>query len=263
MPYPLSDLPYGLRCRLGELATRSERYCLHIAAGCKDICPPTLQTVKTVEKLVIAKKNGALVVSVDDGPEELFDKGELFQCYELNLKSLNEKDLTMEIVTLQLTFLNIDNCDTTRAFLKKMANLTFPNMKYVSIYFTDNDESSTICLSAMFTAFPSVERVVLLYAYPTSWMPILEPRQTTKLRDLEMCISDVNAFKGVDFQAFYEKQTKKFHMLLDFKNTSDSDNKKLKKIVSRYFVRVETTSNNINFVVRYHDGTECYTLKEN
>uniref|UniRef100_A0A7E4V806 F-box domain-containing protein n=1 Tax=Panagrellus redivivus TaxID=6233 RepID=A0A7E4V806_PANRE len=256
MPYPIATLPYGLRYRLAELATPKERLNLQIAAGCKDICPPRLQTVRLVDSLTIARKDGVLVVSINDEPEQPFDSNELFQISkDLELVSLNESDLTMEVITLEPIKLTVDDCDTTPAFIEKAASVTRANVKQLTILGAD---SSTICMSTVFKAFPDIKRLYLDNVMPTSWMPKLESHQTTKLRELVLNGMGVDAIRGLNFPEFFNKQAEGFDMALICRTLPLKSFLQLQRLSSQYFNQCNSMP--ANFVI-IHNRRCYYTLK--
>uniref|UniRef100_A0A7E4ZU55 FTH domain-containing protein n=1 Tax=Panagrellus redivivus TaxID=6233 RepID=A0A7E4ZU55_PANRE len=233
-----------------------EQYRLQVATARKDNPPPRLQFIRSVDSLTIARKDGALVVVINEESETPFDTTDVFQISEhLELVSLDESDLIMKVKTLKPIFLTIVDCRTTPAFIKKAASKTRAKVRDLCI--ASKAEPSSICLSTVFAVFPGIEHMVLDNVFPTSWIKF---HQTTKLRCFTMHVSDADVIRGVDLWTFYKKQARGFTMMLTFDNNSDADNLELEEIVNEYFMPVESSP--FDLVVNYHNRAVLYILKE-
>uniref|UniRef100_A0A7E4V2A0 Recep_L_domain domain-containing protein n=1 Tax=Panagrellus redivivus TaxID=6233 RepID=A0A7E4V2A0_PANRE len=213
MPYPLAKLPYGLRCRLSDVATPLERYNLQIAAGGPAICPPDVQILQTTTYDWLICNNGTLTIENNFG-SLVFSSTDLLSCtHFLMMKNMCLLDLTnpsLSHVLLRPKRLRLTQCQTSKTFIKTLSRLTEKSLSSIDLSESTND---SLNLTDVFLAFPQLEafNAYGIILTPT-WMSDILKTQKIKLSrlNIEGSAKQLGDFTVYDLASFIEAQEEAF-----------------------------------------------------
>uniref|UniRef100_A0A7E4VXY9 FBA_2 domain-containing protein n=1 Tax=Panagrellus redivivus TaxID=6233 RepID=A0A7E4VXY9_PANRE len=234
MPFPVTKLPYGHRCRLAELATPVERYLFQVAAGNFSICPPKLQLHRSFEfelNDTTTKQNTPMQ------PSLVYKDDDLVLCTGYMIFSDDDNSYYSTPNILNHTMLVPDSVEIYvseifETFRKAIpANVSLQNVIGTSINWVlpDVTDVFNVNFDDLFGMFPRLGSLSFEYPILNAWMTDIVKYQKQPLDRLRMYtygdhFVDSYNWNFDNLKAFFMAQQNDFCFILEISFNEDEVN---------------------------------------